>query len=544
MVRGPAVETPYAFKKILARLHQCSNDHASCQDFGPSQLPRRVIDVGDCNAEPKLLESGGRIARYTALSYIWGMESQPVMTTIENVAQFTVRLPVSSLAQTIKDAIIVTRNIGVRYLWADSLCIIQDSDTDKDMQISRIPQIFRSALLTICAAHADSCMQGFLLHSHDSYTSLRHYRGFRDLAIPYALSNRLIGTVILQPHPVTDYAPDDAPISTRAWTMEERLLSQRVLIYADGVIMWQCRAGLFQVPGSRLPVDMSVHDYKRGNYMILDEELFSPHLSSSSDITPARLEILMEVWLHILTAYSQREISRPEDRLRALGGLASRFQYVLHCHQYVGGLWYSQSEASDAFFASQLLWLGCRNDYVGPLAMADITAPSWSWASVAGGVTFGTGATSFPSAVPEYWTGSRVCSVLQCEAPLVSSANLFGAVHDGRLTIRCPCRLASGPRRVTPARNAPVYLSPISRANDERQRSVPAFTMQLDRRPLTEPEQTSLVYARIVENRGLLLSPAADGTFRRVGIFWDWSLDLAESASFFEASTLRTITIL
>ncbi len=81
-----------------------------------------------------------------------------------------VDIPISALAQTIQDAISVAGRIGVQYIWIDSLCIIQDSAIDKDVEISAMDHIYQNAEFTLCAAGAEACTEGFL-----------HRREFSDL---------------------------------------------------------------------------------------------------------------------------------------------------------------------------------------------------------------------------------------------------------------------------------------------------------------------------------------------------------------------------
>lgn len=134
----------------------------------------------------------------------------------------------------------------------------------------------------------------------------------------------------------------------------------------------------------------------------------------------------------------------------------------------------------------------------------------------------------------------RVCAadVIHFDTTPISPANPYGAVNGGRLKIRCPCRIApahkEGDRRFTEPR-PPVV--------DEIEHDLPFFRMELDRRPVELPAGQIVVwYARIVTTGGLLLSPNADGTFRRVGSFWEWG-DGLEISSFFETSSSVEVTI-
>jgi hypothetical protein len=62
----------------------------------------------------------------------------------------TIELP-ELLPRTIRDALEVTLSIGYRFLWVDSLCIVQDDDEDRDLQIDMMDEIYSNATLTIAA---------------------------------------------------------------------------------------------------------------------------------------------------------------------------------------------------------------------------------------------------------------------------------------------------------------------------------------------------------------------------------------------------------
>ena len=124
------------FRKIKSWLDLCTQSHRQCEGtltrWVPSKkLPPRVIDVGSRESEVRLLETGGREGQYFVLSYCWGSSSGEVITTTKkNIYEFTKFLPVRTLPRTIQDAIVVTRQLRFRFLWVDSLCIIQDESQD------------------------------------------------------------------------------------------------------------------------------------------------------------------------------------------------------------------------------------------------------------------------------------------------------------------------------------------------------------------------------------------------------------------------------
>jgi hypothetical protein len=129
-------------------------------------LLKRVVDVGN---EPSSLvrlhiSKAQERGQYAALSHCWGGE-QAAATTIANLRAQTQGIPTQSLRATILDAIKVTRGTGLRYLWVDTLCIVQDDSEDKHTGISTMGSIYKNATFTIAAFSAERASEGFLFNS-------------------------------------------------------------------------------------------------------------------------------------------------------------------------------------------------------------------------------------------------------------------------------------------------------------------------------------------------------------------------------------------
>jgi len=109
---------------------------------GRTALPVRLVDVGRAPYEPVMClvqaASLPRTSRYAALSYVWGGD-QPLKTTSKNVLAHCQGIPFTVLSATIRDAIEVTRQLGIRYIWIDSLCILQDDADARAIEIARMP---------------------------------------------------------------------------------------------------------------------------------------------------------------------------------------------------------------------------------------------------------------------------------------------------------------------------------------------------------------------------------------------------------------------
>lgn len=112
------------FTLSKAWLDDCLENHPKCSNHSMSELPRRVIDVTPGRLRLVVPRVGKR-AHWVALSHCWG-QSSTFKTTSNTLESHKRRLDWEELPKTFRDAICVTRALGVRYLWIDSLCIIQD----------------------------------------------------------------------------------------------------------------------------------------------------------------------------------------------------------------------------------------------------------------------------------------------------------------------------------------------------------------------------------------------------------------------------------
>jgi serine/threonine protein kinase len=135
-----------------------------------SQLPTRVINVGDKDADPYLQETEGQYGHYVALSYCWGGKGR-LTTTSESIEDRKRRISFSTLPATFREAIYICRTYGVRFLWIDSLCIIQDSCEDRKAEMRRMGAIYRGALFTIVAPTPEYYEEGRSIKSKCDQTS-------------------------------------------------------------------------------------------------------------------------------------------------------------------------------------------------------------------------------------------------------------------------------------------------------------------------------------------------------------------------------------
>jgi hypothetical protein len=379
----PGVNWSGAYKAAREWISECFDSHENCpKQSSLSNLPTRVLDLSaESGTERiKLKISKGAKAQYAALSYCWGSTKQ-MTTTLESLLSFTEDgIEIKDLPKTLQDAIHVCRNLELRYIWIDSLCILQDSAVDKAVEISMMPQIYKGATVTISAAVASDCGQGFL-------EDRSHVRDVLDASfpLPYALKDtgktdlqEVLGNldeddtdgIFLCPSPYCGFNVKEfekEPINQRAWTLQESWLSPRLLIYGAGPLQWQCLSAAKSFGGT-LPSQV--------------QEDFFPTRNRHKFIAPrpdvADQETLSSEWMTIVSEYTGRSMTDPQDKLPALSGIAAEFGR-LSGDEYVAGLWASTLPYS-------LLWHQVSQPPSPP--NETYRAPSWSWAAVDGVIRF------------------------------------------------------------------------------------------------------------------------------------------------------------
>lgn len=134
------------------------------------------------------------------------------MTTKLTAQDFTDGLPVSKLPMTIKDAITVTQELGLRFIWVDALCIIQDDPEDVAREVNNMAHIYREAYITLSAACSRSVNDGFLSH--------QHVNPVPSFKVPLQHEGQESGTIYI--HKPETYSHTEDPIHVRACKFQPR----------------------------------------------------------------------------------------------------------------------------------------------------------------------------------------------------------------------------------------------------------------------------------------------------------------------------------
>lgn len=343
----------FCFSLAQKWLNICLETHGeSCLRTQKARMPTRVIDVGlpDGSQPPRLLVTDSQHGSWFSLSHCWGKLSR-FTTTSENLQERQNGIEIEDMPPTFQDAVEVTRRLGQRFIWIDSLCIIQDSHADWVKESKVMGQYYKFASLTIATDSASGDYDGFL-------RTPRH--AIKEASMP--LEIRLGGddsSVLYIEKDCANLSLTNGStyLNRRAWTLQEDLLSPRSLHYTQDQLIWECQSQKYCESDCN-PVGNS-NDLKK-------DFLTAPQ--STSGIADSVNSTMR--WYQIVTDYTTRSLTIPDDRLPAISGIA-REVHRQNGLTYKAGIWLED-------FYRSLAWEMDGNGY----QPQNYRAPSWSWASL------------------------------------------------------------------------------------------------------------------------------------------------------------------
>ncbi|KAI0333429.1 HET-domain-containing protein, partial [Cubamyces sp. BRFM 1775] len=419
--RLPDVGSKRTLALAKACLQQCIREHERCKVLYrlafpelPAFVPTRLIDC-KCPQRPRVvLTKGVPPGAYIALSYVWG-EEQPHRATEANISSYmTDGIDPATLPQTIRDAIHITRELGLNFLWVDSLCIIQDSPEDKHRELVFMRNVYLYAHLTIDAASAWKASDGFL----EDRPPLKPW-----VVLPFVCPRRFanspteIGNIQIYTRSSTGDSIVGQDVLTnnyrryytrqRAWCLQETMLSTRSLVFTPWTVQLRCQTMTQNIGGAD-------HDVLGDAPRLPDVVL---HADREIERYSDEWIDIRQRWHDVVEDYSRRKLSYASDKLVACAGLAEMFSRALDS-EYAAGLW------NDDFLLHDLLWNVQLHFHPHP---KEYLAPSWSWAS-------------FEDATVYYHLDVRhsqaMAVVVSCSVVAQDDALPLGPVASGRLVLQ------------------------------------------------------------------------------------------------------------
>ena len=406
---------------------ECTITHAECK-VRYRFVPTRLIDVGfpDGKEDLKLLNtmqsgiSNDMELKYATLSHCWG-QTKHITTKTETLKKREAGIAFSELNRTFQDAVLVTRALGLRYLWIDSLCIIQDSISDWQRESSVMGSVYGGGAINISADAAEHGDHGFLSKRTPSY-------------FPYTLSNKeALGMLLMKVSKRERSVQHYGNLRKRAWVLQEYTLSACSIRYNTYGIIWECRYGCHY--GSEFISEENQFRRETRTLKTLPLQIHSVSLSSPA----SKISEVMLLWRKLVIEYSRKELTFETDVLPALSGLAS-LVYTATGDQYLAGTWRYDLPAA-------LQWVPEDPDWRSKTYLA----PTWSWAACK---------QSCPIMFPLSSSVQFKVKVIDAGVTLAGT-NPFGPVSDGFLKLEgLVQKLAEGgfQHKVRQARPAIDYL--------------------------------------------------------------------------------------
>ncbi|KAI3327281.1 HET-domain-containing protein [Xylariaceae sp. AK1471] len=434
---SPSTGNDHTWRIIQGWLDRCLHTHHACNEKAPSgYIPSRLVELNHTASEPtfRVVERHqiGQRIQYLTLSHHWG--SKPSDSHLK-LTQSTYQLlskeqPVSNLLKTFRDTVTVAARLGLRYLWIDSLCIFQDSESDWRAESSVMAEVYGNAYLSIAALGAEND-DGGLFFSRD----------------PAKVKTTVFNFGVDGPETTQPYrfrlekgwswrlSFDREPLTKRGWVMQERLLAPRVLLeyntytsqFGSKQVFWECHETICcethprtvdcsTSTGTTKPAVASVsrHAWK--------ELADSPCRSLGSSVKDTSQ--LFADWYSIQELYSRCNLTVPSDKLVAISGLAKdmkRQLAELGCEdtRYLAGIW-------NARLPQALVW-NVRDGGIRPDAYR---APSWSWAAIDAVVNMHDWISSSSSNL------ELLATVTGASTTPLNPNDETGQVSDGILTLR------------------------------------------------------------------------------------------------------------
>lgn len=352
---------------------------------------------------------------YMALSYVWEQDEKYIKVTLDNRMKLEERNALHPektkypIPETIKDAIRLTKALSKRYLWVDRFCIIQDDEATKAKTIQLMDAIYTNSILTIIAAGGvDSTygLRGITKASipRDAIISRRSNRQDGNKKIRDTSGGVRCDETSEQNLFIFDDVPmvrisndnddvsgleDDTIWSTRGWTYQEHLLSDRIIIFGeDGRFEWRCRCAEWQE-----------------EYNWEEDGIDSGHPMRARPLMMPRIYDReypdLDLWIEVINDYNDRSFTKDVDAglaiLGALNALSASFK-----SSFLHGL-------PELFFLEALLWQPFQ--YVerrGTGLNDDCSLPSWSWLR---------------------WKGALCTAAISSSSYIMEAPNKYGSIE-------------------------------------------------------------------------------------------------------------------
>jgi hypothetical protein len=389
--------------QIIEWVKRCTKTHYLCNEGREEMwMPTRLLEISNVSGDLSVHlrdHSQLQCSRYLTLSHCWGPTgTQNLQLTTASFNSLCSGIAVCSLKPTFQDMAHLTWQLGVRFLWIDCLCIIQDDNEDWKTESALMGKVYANSWLNVSANSRGDNSAGLFAERNGS--RLQDYIQIRPKESSEAI------TFILTEGNTWWREVETAPVNKRAWVLQERILSPRIVHMSTTMALWECK----EYQASEIFPDGGIPEQQSPNNYGQLKRLYRG--SPTEDSHDVRVD-----WNRLLLRYTMCGLTFETDRLIALSGIASEFHKRAKC-DYVAGLWSTQ-------LPLDLLWW--KSPHTGSRS-GIFVAPSWSWASM-GGIA------SLPNPRFDYTIHA---TILGYETTLANPADKYGQLTGGYIELRAP----------------------------------------------------------------------------------------------------------
>lgn len=389
-----STDSPEAYGLVRYWLDDCLDNHPGCKESSASfqGLPTRLVDVGlqdefDKPLRPRIFLPDSTTQTpatipYLTLSHSWALTGSSLRLTTKTIDdwQRPEGIPIDGLARTFLDAMRITQKLGYRYIWVDSLCIMQDSSEDWNREAQTMAAVYGNSLLTIFASGMG--LEGGQGTTADTAFSVRSnplevYAPI--IKSPVSSSDERTrgsgGTesneenanttdrgasfyaIREQYQPSVDEmlwgAQQKNPLLSRGWIVQERLLSPRIIYYGADELYWECRLHAvsescpFGTALKSKDTEDSQSIWTANAKSVYQDLVQNPSSFATSSMKTehggtdqeGHLLELSASWTTLLSYYTSTSLTYPSDRLIALAGMVTAISSTKKWTYTFGGSW-------------------------------------------------------------------------------------------------------------------------------------------------------------------------------------------------------------
>ncbi|POS69051.1 heterokaryon incompatibility protein, partial [Diaporthe helianthi] len=267
-------------------------------------------------------------ASYLTLSHCWGGHAS-LQLTKSNLEALREDIPIHELPALFKDALYMTAQLGVKYIWIDCLCILQDCRDDWEFEAARMGDVYQYARCGIAAS-------GY----RDGKTSLFKKRiPIPLLNFPLCMDRTLVANNVTAKYPERmpinglfvrsdthefDDAVTKGPLNSRGWVAQERALSPGILHFTPKQMWWECKNHIFS------------ESFSYGDFFRDFERSSNPlHMDTAFG---QQEDYITWKWGKFVAFYAGTNLTVWSDRFPALRGIACQFATITG-DNIIAGFW-------------------------------------------------------------------------------------------------------------------------------------------------------------------------------------------------------------